>query len=337
MPRAAPNSDRADRAAPVAPVGEPGRRFRHRTPPSAGIEPRGRTDVRHPAKHPDAPARRVDRAVMEPAQQHAVVGVGGSAVGVGDDVVDLAPRGGHGASGNQASAVAQGDRAALVRREAPLGRPEADDATLVAEDDRLGAAGADHVAGSAERDRELDPVGVRDAAAGREVGGPDADEHRRRSTADRGMLPRARRGVDRGGQHVVALLVGRATLAGLGEARAFLVGVESQARARRQVRVEEPRELRRDLGHEVARDGHQSVSRSAEPAPRDVASPAPRRVRARLGRGTSTTPAPGHAVRRRCSAPARRRRCRWPRRRAPARPSRARQGRRPCGCGRVRG
>ena len=111
--------------APVALVGEARRRLRDGAPAAARVEPRGRADVRHAAQHPDAPPRGVDRAVVEPAQEHAVVGVGGAAVGVGDDVVDLAPRGGHGAAGDEASAVAQRDRATLVRREAAFGGAEA--------------------------------------------------------------------------------------------------------------------------------------------------------------------------------------------------------------------
>ncbi|KRC61376.1 hypothetical protein ASE14_10845 [Agromyces sp. Root81] len=92
--------------------------------------------------------------------------------------MDLAPRGGHGAAGDEASAVAEGDGAALVRGEAALGRAQAEDAARVVVDDGLDAAGADHVPCGAERDGQLDAVGVCRAVAGFEVGGPDADEDR---------------------------------------------------------------------------------------------------------------------------------------------------------------
>ena len=96
----------------------------------------------------------------------------------------------------------------------------------------LGAAGADHVPRRSERDRDLDAVGVRDAATGGEVGRPDADEHRRRGAADRRVLAGARGGVDRGGEHVVALLVGGAGCSPrLGEARPLLVGHGTRRRS----------------------------------------------------------------------------------------------------------
>ena len=47
----------------------------------------GWTDLRCPTDHPDLPPRRVDGAVMKPANENAVVGMSRAAVGVGDDVV----------------------------------------------------------------------------------------------------------------------------------------------------------------------------------------------------------------------------------------------------------
>ena len=134
--------------------------------------------------------------------------------------------------------------------------------------DGLGAAGADHVPGGAERDRDLDAVGVRDAAAGGEVGRPDADEHRGRGTADRGVLAGAGGGVDRGGEHVVALLVGGAVSRRTAAKPARSSSVwKPRPGAGREVRVEEPGEFRRDLGHEVAGDRHESVAGPTEADP----------------------------------------------------------------------
>ena len=94
-----------------------------------------------------------------------------------------------------------------------------------------------------------------------------ADEDRGCGAADGGVLAGAGGGVDRGGEHVVALLVGAAGFAELGDAGALLVGHEPAARTRREVRVEESGELRGDLGHELAGDGDESVACPAEAEP----------------------------------------------------------------------
>ena len=75
----------------------------------------------------------VDESVMEPAEQHTVVGVGRSAVDVLQNVVDLTPAGRDTAAGDDAAAVAERDRAALVPVEDALFGAEAQDASVVAE------------------------------------------------------------------------------------------------------------------------------------------------------------------------------------------------------------
>ena len=74
----------------------------------------------------------VDESVMEPAEQHAIVGVGGSAVDVLQNVVDLTPSGRDTAAGDDAAAVAERDRAALVPVEDALFGAESQDASVVA-------------------------------------------------------------------------------------------------------------------------------------------------------------------------------------------------------------
>ena len=102
---------------------------------------------------------------------------GGSAVGVRGDVVDLGPCGWDRAARDDAAAVAEGDRPALVGGEASFGSTELEDPAAVVEGDGLGAAGADHVPRRSERDGGVDAVGVSDTAAGREVGRSDTDHH----------------------------------------------------------------------------------------------------------------------------------------------------------------
>lgn len=60
--------------------------------------------------------------MVVPAEHDAVVGVRGPATGVLIDVMDLAPTGLDVATGDDASAVAQPDRAPLVMGEHPIGR-----------------------------------------------------------------------------------------------------------------------------------------------------------------------------------------------------------------------
>src|SRR6516225_1490762 len=75
--------------------------------------------------------------MMVPTQQHAVAGVGGAAVGVVGDVVDLTPGGGDPAAGDHAAAVAEGDGAALVPVEHPVLGADPHDAAGLGEGDAL--------------------------------------------------------------------------------------------------------------------------------------------------------------------------------------------------------
>ncbi len=70
--------------------------------------------------HPDFPSVAVEEPVMEPAQQDAVVGVGRATPGVFEDMMNFAPRGGDAASGDEAAAVTERDRATLPTVEDPL-------------------------------------------------------------------------------------------------------------------------------------------------------------------------------------------------------------------------
>src|SRR5690606_32307289 len=119
-------------------------------PVLVGVPPGGAADFGGAVADADGPFGQVEGAVVPPAEQDAVVGVGGAAVGCFLDVVDLAPSGGDGAAGDDASAVAGDDRPSLEGVEDPGARAEAHDAAVVVEEDALDAAGA----GGVERDRE---------------------------------------------------------------------------------------------------------------------------------------------------------------------------------------
>lgn len=121
-------------------------------PPSPGrVVPVRCLDFRDAAVHADAPRTGVDEPMMVPAEEHAVVGVGGAASGVFGDVVDLAPGGGRPASGYHAAAVTEGDGAALVPVEHALFDAEPQDPSPVIEEDSLDDAGAGDVAGGEDR------------------------------------------------------------------------------------------------------------------------------------------------------------------------------------------
>src|SRR5690554_4593470 len=143
--------------------------------------------------HPDLPAGGGDGSVVEPAQDHSVVGVGGAAFGVGGDVVDFAPGGGDGAAGDEASAVAEGDGAALLGREAALFGAESDDGAAGVEGDGLGAAGADHLVDRPQREWDGVAAGAAEGhepgtVPGFEVVGGDGDQDGGGSPTDGGGL-----------------------------------------------------------------------------------------------------------------------------------------------------
>src|SRR6187431_3022974 len=83
-------------------------------PSEGGVAPAGCSHFGYAVVHPDLPAAEVDESVVEPAEQHTIVGVRRSAIDVLLDVVDFTPAGRHTTARDDAAAVAQGDRAALV-------------------------------------------------------------------------------------------------------------------------------------------------------------------------------------------------------------------------------
>ena len=126
----------------------------------------GWADVWGAVSHADVPAAGVEVAVVVPAEEDAVVGVGGAAVGVVSDVVDFAPCGGDGAAGDDAAAVAERDRAALVSVEDAFFVADADDAAGFGGRDALDHARAPGVAGGGEGNGSV--VDLCPSVAGRE-------------------------------------------------------------------------------------------------------------------------------------------------------------------------
>ncbi len=107
--------------------------------------------------------------MVVPAEGNTVVGMGGAAAGVFGDVVDLTPGRGDMTAGDEALAVAEGDRAALVDGEDPVGGADADDPPVRVEQHPLHPARARGVRGDAGGDGGVDAVDVRPAASGRVV------------------------------------------------------------------------------------------------------------------------------------------------------------------------
>src|SRR5690606_29623471 len=114
-----------------------GFRYSGGTPALFVVPPGGPPDFGHAMVHTDAPFGQVEVAVMPPAQEDTIVGMGGAAVGVLLDVMYFAPGGGHGASGNDASSVAEGDGAALEGVEDACGGSDCTDAAVAVEEDAL--------------------------------------------------------------------------------------------------------------------------------------------------------------------------------------------------------
>ena len=90
------------------------------SPSSGVVEPGWCLHFGDAVVHPDSPAHGVDESVVVPAEQHPVIGVRRAALRVLLDVVDFAPAGGDTAAGDDAPAVAERDRAALVPVEDPF-------------------------------------------------------------------------------------------------------------------------------------------------------------------------------------------------------------------------
>ena len=92
-------------------------------------------------------AEGVDESVVPPAEQDSVVGVGRAAFGVVGDVMRFAPSRGHAAAGDDAAAVAEGERAPLVAVEEAFLGAETQDPTVRGEGDALDDPGAPDVTG----------------------------------------------------------------------------------------------------------------------------------------------------------------------------------------------
>lgn len=103
-------------------------------------------------------------------------------------MVDLAPSGRGGAAGNDAAAVAQGDRAALMPIEDPLLGADRNDASVRAGDDALDDPAAGDVPGDRAAHRLGAAVCVRVPGAGGEVALGDRDDEGGRVPADGGQL-----------------------------------------------------------------------------------------------------------------------------------------------------
>lgn len=99
------------------------------------------------------------------------------------DVVDLALRRGDLASGDDAAAVARGDRPPLVRGEQPLWHAELKDLAAPVEDDLLHGARAGDAVRDARGHRNVDAVGPADASV--EVIHGRGDDERGGGAADR--------------------------------------------------------------------------------------------------------------------------------------------------------
>jgi hypothetical protein len=206
---------------------------------------------------------------MEPAEQNAVVGVGRTAPRGLVDVMDLAPRGRHVAPGDDAPAVAKGDRLALVRREHAVGDADREDAPTLAHGDTLHGTRTGDLMGHRERDRLCAPVDVRVPAPGREVIGARLDHECRCRPADRGQFARPRGSAEDRREGVVSLLHRRASVGDFRQ-RPAVVGRVDEARAGGRIdlgvedAVEESLELPGDLGEELAAERNQPVAADAQ-------------------------------------------------------------------------
>ena len=84
----------------------------------------------------DAPFFPMDQVMVESAQQDAVVGAGGTSVGVIFNVVGFAPRSRGGASGEGAAAVSGDNRLSKMRREKARCLPDVQNTALSIQDNR---------------------------------------------------------------------------------------------------------------------------------------------------------------------------------------------------------
>ena len=181
----------------------------------------------------------------------------GPAVDVLENVMDFTPAGRNTAAGDDAAAVAQGDRAALVPVEDALFGAEAQDASVVAERDPLDDAGAPDVQRGRHSERHVAALRVRVPLATLGVLFAHRHDEGRCGTADRRQQTTGCRDRQRARERIVLLLrpgaeverdhrvVGFAVCGGvLGESDSLPGWVV--------VCVEDPLQLGGDLGHEIA-------------------------------------------------------------------------------------
>ncbi|WP_198419665.1 hypothetical protein, partial [Cryobacterium sp. TmT2-59] len=107
--------------------------------------------------------------MVEPAEQHPVVDVGGAVVDPGDDVVHLGPGCVDLAARDDAAAVTSGDRAALGLAEESFLAAEVEHLTVHSEKDLAVPAGADELIHGAHRHGGFDPVDPADSVLVGEV------------------------------------------------------------------------------------------------------------------------------------------------------------------------
>ena len=157
--------------------------------------------------------------MVVPTQQHPVVGVRRTAVGPFADVINFAPDRGDVAPGDEASAVAEADRFALVGGEDPVEDPDLHDPTVRVEGDPLHHAGARDVSGDGEGDGFVAPVDVRVPGTGGEVRLADFNNQGRCRTSDRGEFTRPGGNPEDRRERIVDQLRARADLRHLRERR----------------------------------------------------------------------------------------------------------------------
>ena len=199
---------------------------------------------------------------MEPAEHDAVVGVGRAAVGVLEDVVDLAPGGGDAAAGDEAAAVAERDGAALPAVEDPVFGAERVIRPLSVEQHALhdpaqpACCAAAMPTGSSQPSTLAQPVPVRTSSARAD------DDEGGSGAADGGQQLAGGGDEQRGGQRVVPLL---AAGAGLGGTAGSIVGGGPELHgpvrvdAGRADRVDDALVLGGDLGQQQPPNRHQPV------------------------------------------------------------------------------
>ena len=152
--------------APADEFEHPDAGFRDGSPASGGVEPEWCLHFGYASVDPDAPWPGVDESVVRPAEQDSVVGVGGAGFGVVGDVVHFTPSRRHTAAGDDAAAVAEGERASLVAVEEAFLGAETEDAAVRGEGDALDDPGAPDMTGHARRDGFVAALDRRPAGVG---------------------------------------------------------------------------------------------------------------------------------------------------------------------------